>query len=171
MECTVIKPNTTTYKMRFNAEQDPDMYFRCMWARVTLDHDNFTLSAVTDCGDYTYSWGPTKSESFLDLMCRINADYLLDKISSRSKFDLEESKKSTIENLKLCYDEDEGLLDKINGINEINEGGEEYFFMMADGIIKGDWESIDCIKDYPEGAKVFCRIFKEYLQPVLKANK
>lgn len=170
MKVKKVVPNVTTYHMRFTKEEDPDMHWRCMWARVTLDHDNFTLSAVSDCGDYTYSWHITESETFLHLMCRINSDYLLGKISNRSEFDLEESKKETISNIREYYSEIENIEDKIQEIEEIEEGGEEGFYIRVDSIMDGDidFESISCVKDYPEGAKVFCRIFEEYLKPLLR---
>lgn len=168
MQCKILNPNTTTYSMRFTKEEDPDMHWRCMWARITLDHDNFTLSSVSDCGDYTYSWCVTESETFLHLMSRIDSEYLLSKISCQSEFDLEQSIKETIDNIKEYYSDEGDIDEKINEISEI-DCGEEGFIMEVDRIMDNiDFESISCIKDYPEGAKVFCRIFMEYLQPMLK---
>lgn len=176
MKCSIVKPNTTTYNMRFNKEEDPDMYWRCMWARITLDHDNFTLSAVSDCGNYSYSWQVTESESFIDLMKRINDDYLLDKISDRTVFKLEESKKETIANIKLCFDSDfssKKMDEIIKEVEEIQESSEESFYRAVDEIsdINDAYELVSSVKDYPEGAKVFCRIFKEYLQPLIRRQK
>lgn len=169
MKCSIIKPNTTTYNMRFNKEEDPDMYWRCMWARITLDHDNFTLSVVSDCGNYTYTWCVTESETFIDLMKRIDSDYLLSKISSETVFKLDESKKATIKNIELYWDDEatiKGIIKEIENIEYC--GNEETFYRMADEILNCSGELIEPIKDYPEGAKVFCRIFKEYLQPLLR---
>ena len=162
MQCKIVNPRTTTYNMRFDAKEDPDMYWRCMWARINLDHDNFTLSVTSDCGDYSYSWHVTESETFRQLMCRINPDYLLGKISSRSRFDIEQSKKETIDNIQKYYTDEEDIEDKIEEISEL-ECGEEGFYMAVDRIMDDiDFESIECVKDYPDGAKVFCRIFAEY---------
>lgn len=82
MKYKEIKPNITQHFFTFDSTEDKEMYWKCNWARINLDHDNYILSATSDCGDYTYQWCVTPSESFLKLMCRIGSDYLLGKISS-----------------------------------------------------------------------------------------
>ncbi|PHV69192.1 hypothetical protein CS063_17220 [Sporanaerobium hydrogeniformans] len=172
MKCKVIKPNITTYAMRFNKDEDPDLYWRCMWARISLDHDNYTLSIVSDCGDYTYSWGRNDHESFLNLMSRINEYYLLDKISSRSKFNLEKSKQETIDRIKNYYehsDDDDKCNEQIEAVKDVEYYGEEGFYIAVDQIVE-DSELIEVVKEYPNGAVTICEIFKTYLQPLLKES-
>lgn len=167
MECKVTTPKITTYALRFNPEQEPDIYFRCMWARMTLDHDNFTLSIISDCGNYTYSWQPSEQESFLDLMCRVNSDYLLGKISNRNKFNLEESKRETIENIKNYEDQD--VEEKIKAIEGIEDCEEEGFYLQAISIIES--EEVEIVKDFHGGAKIICLIFEQYLRPLLRESR
>lgn len=170
MKCQVIKPNITTYAMRFDKDEDPDLHWRCMWARISLDHDNYAISIVSDCGDYSYTWGRTEQEPFLKLMSRINEEYLLDKISSCSKFNLEKSKQETIERIKNYYegsDEETKCNEQIQDIKELEYYGEEGFYMAADGIVD-DSDLIEIVREYPNGAVTICEIFKKHLQPLLK---
>lgn len=170
-----IKPtNSTEYYIRF--ECGDEMYHRCMWARVVLDHDNYTLFAETDCGNYTYGWKPTpNSESFLELMSRVDAGYLLSKIADISTFLLKESKQHTIENVRESYDHlSEKELDNIcEQIQDIDDVGYEEFFRKVEDILDcGDYsdtfEIIQIEKDYPTRAKTFARIFCEVVQPAIK---
>lgn len=68
----------------FQQEKSDADYGSCLWARFYLDLKNYTLSVKSDCGNYDCSWPITESESFLHLISRIDADYLLRKISSES---------------------------------------------------------------------------------------
>lgn len=155
--------------MRFNKEEDPDMYWTCMWANISLDHDNYTASIISDCGDYTYTWGASKNESFRNLLSRINEDYLLDKISKCNVFNLERSKQETIERIKSYYedaDEDTKRDEQINSIREIEFFGEEGFYIEADSIVENS-DLIEIVREYPRGAITICEVFKRYLQPLL----
>lgn len=80
-------PNVVTLEFRQERGVDPD-YGSCTWATFALDKDAYSLTILSDCGNYAYKWIPTpKSESFLHLMARVDAGYLLDKISARSTID------------------------------------------------------------------------------------
>lgn len=166
MQIKKIEPHLSVYSL--HPDNGEDMCWRCTWARITLDHDNYRMSAVSDCGDYGYGWSITKSEPFLKLMCRIDKSYLLDKISSRNLFDLEKSKKETIKNIRLYYSEEEDCESAISDIEEIEDVGEEGFFMRSSEIHWLDFESIEIVKDYPPGAITFAELFIGYLQPELR---
>lgn len=170
MKVKIKKPNSTEYDFIF--EKSDELHSYCNWARITLDHDNYCLTAVTDCGDYSYQWCATpNTESFVKLMARINDDYLLVKISSESELNTEQTK---IDNIDMLKDYFEGkpsdLEDLIAEINNIEDCGEELLFIKIDEIVDGHLEScdIDIVKDYPFQAKIFVRIFKEILQPMLR---
>lgn len=166
MEVTKMTPNITVYSLTPNKNED--MYCRCMWAKVTLDHDSYALSVISDCGNYTYKWGKREHEPFLSLLSRLDKDYLLGKIADRTKFNLEESKKATLNNLEYYKDEKE-YDEAVEFITELDDVGEEGFYTRIDGMFRWiDFESIEIVKDYPAGAITFCDLFIDYLQPQLK---
>lgn len=129
---------------------DPD-YGTCLWATITFDLDRYSMTAESDCGNYAYCWTPTPdSESFLHLMCRIYKDYLLGKISSRSVFNLDESKEKALAALDEC-DVTEELQEEIM---DIDVYGDEAFYRECEDIlsrhdIKHDFETVECVKEYP----------------------
>lgn len=64
---------------------DPD-YGSCMWATFTFDLNRYSMTIQSDCGDYSYGWAPTpKTESFVELLCRLEPGYLLYKIPNTKK--------------------------------------------------------------------------------------
>lgn len=170
MKSEIIVPNITQIKLRF--EREEDMYYRCMWARINFDNDNYTLTAETDCGSYSYCWQPTDSESFLELMCRINKDYLLNKIANEDRFDCDE----TTENI-LKYWEDiivmkEELVEQIKQIeaSSMQEYIEELDYIDEEDIFDSlDMYEYACYK-YPYGAITFCEIFEKYVQPLIRKH-
>lgn len=58
-----------------------------------LDTETYTLSVECDWGNYCYRWGANDYETFKQLMCRINEDYLLRKVSSQSVINWKKTKK------------------------------------------------------------------------------
>lgn len=99
MKVEKIEPKVITYKLTPSINDEE--YMSCMWARFIFDCDNGRLNINSDAGDYSYGWGYNKHEDFMSLMARINTDYLLNKIADRTEFDLEASKKETIENISV----------------------------------------------------------------------
>jgi len=172
MQCKKIKPNVDRYHLRFHYEDDPDMYHRCMWANIYLDHDTFTLFANTDCGDYSYSWPVSEHETFLHLMSRIDVNYLLSKIATKSMFNLKASKEQMIQAI-LEYDEGIKSNDKrLAQIIDIDDCSSEDMFYIAVAWITNDLcdFEINIIKEYQANAKTFGEVFIEYLQPILRSN-
>lgn len=49
MKVNIFKPNITQYNFDFIGK---DIYSQCMWAKINLDYDNFTMNAITDCGNF-----------------------------------------------------------------------------------------------------------------------
>lgn len=166
MKISVIRPSSTRY--RFSFEIGDEIHHRCTWADIDLDHETYTLTACTDCGNYAYGWTPTpKAESFRALMARINGEYLLGKISDTSVFDFEASKQQLIKEAKECactLDQQWSLED----LENMDECGEELFLFRAAEITGLDYASIPIVKEYPAGAVTFAKLFVEYLQPILR---
>lgn len=163
MQVEIRVPDTIQFCVRMDI--DDELHHQCMWARVTFDNKNWSMMAQSDAGDYSYSWCvESGGRSFLELMQQIDSDYLLCKISDRTVFDLEETKKAVIE---WVYEEEqaERMIEEINAISACNE--REFISDLED--IDGMEEYSDlweCIHtDYPNGAKVFARIFTEVIQP------
>lgn len=110
-------------------------------------------------------------------MSRIDKYYLVNKISNRNIFLLEESKKGTIENIETNGFEEYGIEtekeweDIKNEILDIDTWDEHYFYESVKNIVPViNWESIYTEKDYPLGAKVIAEIFDKYLQPEIKKD-
>ncbi len=169
--------------LRYTQEKgDPD-YGSCMWARFYFDLRNYTLSIESDCGTYSYGWVPTpNSESFLHLMGRINKDYLLNKISSRTDVDCKEAEKAVLALLH-TYNEDGLFTDDDDPVWESVHFaccyGESEFGMLeaimdalGNTVFEGhvSREQIaDCIcTDYPAGAKKIAQVFQDHIKPVIR---
>jgi len=162
MKVNIKQPNITQYHFQFE-EGDP-IYTNCMWARINLDHDTFTMTATSDCGDYSYRWHVTESETFSHLMARLGKDYLLDKISSRCVFIFEDSKRQ-LEKMQSLYDWSDTQKERLD---ELDECSEESFVKFAWDELNIDPHDIPVEKRYPIGAVTFCELFCKCLQPILK---
>ena len=167
MKVTVKTPNITQYSLRFEPS-DGDTYYRCTWADINLDHDTYTMSATTDCGNYSYWWQPTpNAESFIRLMKRINKDYLLNKIADDNVFSFDESKRLVLEQAA----EDELSKSDILDIELMDHCGIEAFLMKVSNITCWDYDCIPTVNEYPPGAITFVEIFEKFLQPLLESEE
>lgn len=168
MKVERIEPKVITYKL--TPSKDDAEYMECMWARFIFDCDNGRLNINSDAGDYSYGWGYNEHEDFMHLMARINSDYLLNKIADRTVFDLEASKKQTIENIKEYEDLGCQLQEFIDEINDIDINSADGFFINVDAIGNIDCENIEIVKKFPHGAMVVCDLFTKYIQPQIKKD-
>jgi len=175
MKVEKIEPKVITYKL--NLDKDDEEYTSCMWARFILDYDTWRLTINSDAGDYTYHWGNNdKNDNFTSLMARVNDDYLLNKMSNRSRIYIDKSKEATIQTIEEngwdCFgikseEEWKEIKQEINDIDDCSS--EEYFFREVDSIVPQiDFECIEIIKDYPYGAYVVIGLFNKYIQPIIK---
>lgn len=164
-------PNVVTYSIKMDLKEDKKLYQRCKSLDITLDFDSWIISCNGDCGHWSYQWMPDNT-NFLDQMCRINGSYLLDKIASRSVFNLKKSKDETIKNVKRDYPDDvmeNEVKDAIKYIKSLQNKGKELFYEQI--LYNFEWMSVETIcseMEYPAGAVVFCEIFEQILQPILK---
>jgi len=167
MKVEVKIPKITEYHFYFE-EGDP-IRSDCLWARIYLNHETYTMSAITDCGDYSYTWHVTPTESFLKLMTRLDKEYLLNKISDRSVFDWDESKREAIEHAVL-NDFPDGIVEQVREIDFCDCPTEESFVRYIHELTNTYFEMIPVIKRFPHGAVTFVEIFCEYLQPLLRES-
>jgi hypothetical protein len=93
MNLKIVKPNVEKFIIR--PDRNDEIYQKCMWEDITLDYDSYSISGIGDCGNYSYKWSVTPEETFEHLCLRMlnSSEYLLEKFSSRSIFNLDESKK------------------------------------------------------------------------------
>lgn len=168
-----IEPRVITYRLTPNRSDSE--YCMCKWAKFIFDCDDSKLSIKSDVGDYSYGWGYDEQEDFMHLMGRVDAEYLLDKISNRTVFNIEKSKERTISNIKK-YGHYVGIKDHkrleriVEEINDIHSGvSKETFLREADTIVPEiDWGSIEIVNEYPCGAVTAVNLFIKYLQPEIK---
>ena len=74
-----IKPKM--FCLEYRQEPGDKDYGSCLYARFMFNLDRYELSIISDCGNYGHKWVETPShESFLQLMARIDEDYLIRKI-------------------------------------------------------------------------------------------
>jgi hypothetical protein len=165
MKVEVNKPDIIQFCI--SPEKEDELYTSCMWARITFDNKNWSMMAQSDCGDDSYSWVPEKDRTFLQLMQRIDGEYLLGKVSDRRRFDEESSKKNLIDWVSSELDS-ERLAKEIKGINVSSEGRFIREVEEIDGMedFPDLWECLE--HDYPQSAKTFCRIFTECIQPEIR---
>lgn len=174
MTVTIEKPDIIT--LMFRQERSDTDYGSCLWARFYLDLQNYTMSIESDCGNYSYGWIPTPDhETFLELLCRMNRYYLLDKLAQRSVVDGEstwksikellESEELTLDELALhdlevsCHQQSaQGVISDVVAILDDTECGAITGFDIA-----------QCIElDYKAGAKKIVDVFKTAIVPPLK---
>lgn len=175
MKIKKIEPRTYTYELC--PEKSDKEFSSCMWARFIFDCDNGRLNINSDAGDYTYAWGHSENEDFMHLMSRVGEDYLLNKLSDRSVFLLEESQKELIESIETYwYDfgfeteaEWKECKQELLELSSFDAGNEYAFFNRVQEIIPDiDSDSIYIEMDYPYQAKLIVNWFIKYLQPKIK---
>lgn len=165
MKVTKIEPRTLTWYVE--AEKGDEECYLCSWVKFTLDLDSYRLSVVGDGGDYTYAWYPTPdTESFVKLMSKVGEEYLLNKLSSRTKFLFLESLNDTLDNLDYKIDDEE--IEKIKKFLICTCNEYEFVEELQTFVDCLDYEDICIVKDYPSGAKASVGLFIKYIQPILK---
>ena len=163
----------------YQEEGDPH-YGSCLWAYFDFDLDRYMLNIQSDCGNAAYRWHETPdSESFLQLMARINKDYLINKLFDPEEIDV----KATMENLREAIyldeieDEDdredaETYLEEIEETLESCDTTEEAFVAIEDWDEEHDLNLDDMFRmivtDFNAEQKRICQIFADYVQPEIE---
>ena len=159
MIVSVEKPKITKFKIRM--ERGDELYRQCIWADIILDHDSYSISAQTDCGNYAYRWSKTPDESFANLCLRMlrHEEYLLNKFSDRTEFDLEGSR-----DLVLIYYDEPEIMDQIKNIYA-NDAHEWIELLGEIEEVSEPYEYV--VMDYPHAAKIFVSILANVVYPEL----
>lgn len=182
MNFIVYSPRVYTYQLR--PEKNDTEYGQYTLVRFTFDCENGNLYINSDVGNYFCSFGFDRQEDFMHLMSRIDKQSLLDKLSDKNVFLLDESRNATIKHIEddgyewygIDSEEDWELFKRemtdINVDTDIDiEEAEESFIGQVDGLIPGiNLKDIKLEKDYPHEVKVIADLFEKHLQPVIKED-
>lgn len=167
MKVNVVRPKVEKYRIRF--EKDDPGYAACMWADILIDYDAFSITAQTDCGDYSYRWPVMRDRSFREFCLSIleNEEYLLDKFSEKTVFALDESKRLLAD----CYaplgsPEYKRVVDATKASNASTE--EEWISELEEIRVQDPWDYV--VLEYPHRAFVFVRILKNVVLPEMRKD-
>lgn len=179
---TTREPSLISFDFRQEA-RDPDCG-SCLWAIFNFDLERYELTITSDCGNYAYGWTPTPhSESFMHLMARLEAGYLLDKLASPCIIDTDATFTS-VKQLMNDYGAD---------LSELDKWGDPVFDMeeiesccdrdtereVHDALVKqfhgtsmedcDDYDLWCCIeKTFTVNAKKIVQVFIDYIRPKCK---
>lgn len=170
----IEQTNLNTIHLKFRQEKGDKNYGNCLWGDIIINCDDYTLTAKTDCGNYMYSWTPTPNdESFIHLLCRMEKESLVGKISSRKVFDFAESKKRTYEIIRGCrsIENAEQIIEDMElTLGDICKS-EEKFYTVCSNILRDNNCSSEIIyieRGYPAEAEMFAEIFDTEIKPYLR---
>ncbi len=159
--------------LEFKQEKGDKYYGSCLWARFYFNLERYELMIVSDCGNYGYKWYETpNSESFLELMARVEQGYLMCKLYGRPDIFDYEATKTKLYNEYGDDTEDKKKLDEI--FQNIEDGytpesGEEFiriFDEENDGYFYDTFEFPVYV--YPANTKKICEVFVENVRPKIK---
>ena len=182
MKVTVEKPSVIT--LLYQQEKTDADYGSCLWARFYIDTKNYTLSIESDCGNYVHGWLPTPdSESFIQLLARMDQGYLLYKISNESVIDGDATAAAVLELVKEyaeceCIDLDKWDLEQISDACHHHNDERDLVAAVLDAVISTplrkalETDTYDLysavVKDYPTNAKKITEVFADCIRPVVK---
>lgn len=185
MKIEALKPNIV--RIAIHQEKDDPHYGSCLWGYYDFDVDRYMLNIQSDCGEAAYRWCETPdSESFLHLMARIDDDYLMNKLFKAEEVDVSATVAEVREHLGVGDDWQDGSLTDEER-EEREEALEELEGLLEDvsgsyGAVQKaleDWNydhdfDIDCIyedvaTDYTAWQKRIVEIFRDYVQPKIRA--
>ena len=167
-----------TIRFVYHQEKGDPHYGSCLWAFFDFDTQEYILNIASDCGYYGYGWNVTPSEPFLELMARINGDYLLNKLCSESIVDWQATRERLIDAIdSLDPDED----DREDAIYHLDLLAEDYDLegdIGAATVLIENWNEdnfrLDDVyeyvrTDYTADQKKIVSIFEEFIQPAIRA--
>lgn len=138
-----------------------------------LDTESYILSIECDWGNYCYRWGATEVETFKQLLCRLNTDYLLRKLSSRSEINWKKTKRRARE-LYFQHGGDpnndkERVKEFLNEVDRVDENEIRFYDFMMEynpDLFEGDF----FIKEFPLQAQITVELFEKYLVKQLETE-
>ena len=142
------------------------------WAVILMD-DTGMFMAVSDFGDYCYKWTHHGMDDFRKFMLKIEAGYFCGKVSSRTEFQADRTKKAALKFLlelrrDNCWTKDEARKewDMIQTVDFDNE--EERNEWVRNSDMDEAYEFFEM--DYPSDVKYFAQRILPRLAEVIKAQ-
>lgn len=138
-------------------------------ATFIIDAESYTLSIECDWGSYSHKWFADPNEEFKHLLCRIETDYLLRKISERTEINWKQTKKKA----KEAYfshgaeKDRERVIEFLREIDRVDNNEVRFYDFMCDHN-EDLFEANYFVKEYPVQAQIVAVIFRDYLLPELK---
>lgn len=184
MKTEVQNPNIV--RVAYHQEPGDEHYGSCLWAYFDFDLDKYMLNIQSDCGNAAYRWVATpEAESFLHLMSRVHADYLIEKLFRHTVVDVDATLREIREWLGIGDDEDykddelleEDRVHREGALRELEDRLNEYTQLDYDLAMRiaEDWQSdyhfdIDCLYErvvtgFTCWQKRIVQIFEDYIQP------
>ena len=168
--------NPNIVRIAYHQEPGDHLYGSCLWAYFDFDLDRYMLNIQSDAGNAAYRWCETpESESFLQLMARIDDDYLIYKLFRDEEVDIDATKEVVREYLE-SGDMDEGeLADAMESLdNMLDENDVSHSIGMAYRVLE-DWNdeneleidmAFELVKtDFSAWQKRIVQIFMDHIQP------
>lgn len=180
MKVTIEKPEIIS--LLYRQERSDADYGSCLWARFYLDVKNYTMSIESDCGNYSYGWVPTPdAESFLQLLCRMDSDYLLCKLADRTVVNGDETWKAMKSMVEEAADYDgielgDCVWQDLEAACYHQRNADDVCRSVADALKYTQLEDLftactiyECVEmDYPCNAKKIVSVFLSCIVPVLR---
>lgn len=167
-----IKPNVLC--LEYMQESTDKDYGTCLWARFMFNLDRYELTITSDCDNYCYKWFETpNSESFLELMARIDDGYMLYKLyGSEDIFDYEATKECIYENFGEEQEDREKLdeiFDEIEVYGGYPDNASEFMRVFEDNNHNDFCDVWECCQyRYPSNALKIVSVFKNCIQPYIR---
>lgn len=156
----------------YSIRPDEDNRHRCLWALVYVDSNTWTLSASSDCGDYSYRWDYEDGRTFKQFLTTLDKSYFLSKISDRTEVD---EKESIIRMKEYCINMyREGSINKQEAKEQFDHIKDIECGYYDDDFEHAVYENLDydyndlVVHKYPVGAITFYEVVFKELQNILK---
>lgn len=178
---TIRTPQLISLEYR-QQDGDPD-YGSCLWAIFNFDTERYEMTITSDCGSYAYGWTPTpNSESFMHLMARMDAGYLLGKIASQTIID-EKATFEAVQRLIETYGVDPNEPNEYNeptiDLEKVKRACDKDYDIEVYNALREAFQDTPmecdnhdlwgCIsKDFTANAKKIAHIFTDYIRPMCK---
>lgn len=140
---------------------------QCTWAVFVIDPDDMSLTIRSDGGNMAYTWqniGDNTPKGFLKFLAGLDEEYLLCKLSEKSKFNFDKTREKLLKYLPDKYD---GPIDELKAAQPFCDANEFAAWYLSLPYTESD--DLECIEmDYPAGHRAAVEIFTKYVQPKLR---
>lgn len=175
MKVDVYRPDVV--RISYTQEEGDRGYGSCMYANFDFDQNNYVMTVCSDCGYASYKWRATPdSESFFQLMARIDPEYLIEKLFEANFVDA----RKTVNYIRTFLDGGYRLTDEMKtALVDLEYELDEYGLTIDEAKERmRNWcmaHFVFCeyvfdylVPDYSADQKKICEVFKDYIQPKIR---